>query len=32
MVVSVAIDTDYDGEVFDVDVIDIPTWRSDVVD
>jgi hypothetical protein len=32
MVDSVAIDTAYDGEVFDVDVIDIPARRSDVVD
>jgi len=31
MVDSVAVDTAYDGEVFDVDLIDIPERRSDVV-
>lgn len=30
MVDSVAIDTAYDGEVFDVDLIDIPERRSDI--
>ncbi|MEJ7749057.1 MAG: hypothetical protein WKF56_07120, partial [Candidatus Limnocylindrales bacterium] len=32
MVDSIAIDTAYDGEVFDVDLIDIPARRSDLVD
>lgn len=32
MVDFVAIDTAYDGEVFDVDLIDIPERRSDLVD
>ena len=32
MVDSVAIDTAYDGAVFDVELIDIPTRRSDLVD
>ena len=31
MVDSVAVDTAYDGEIFDVDLIDIPVRRSDVV-
>lgn len=29
---SIAIDTAYDGEVFDVDLVDVPARRSDLVD
>ncbi len=32
MVDSVAIDTAYDGAIFDVELIDIPARRSDFVD
>ena len=32
MIDSVAIDTAYDGEVFDIELIDIPARRSDLVE